>query len=186
MSRRRTSPQRPAAAEPAPARAEQVVAAGADETTRRGLLGRLALILGVLAGAELAWIVGSFFAPRGRRSAAAGRLVTAGAVADFAPGSVTAFPEGRFYLVRLPEGGFLAVHATCTHLGCTVPWDEAVHRFVCPCHASVFDIRGEVLGPPAPRALDLFPVRIENDLVKVDVTSPRRRSRFEPSQVVSG
>lgn len=186
MSRRRASPHRPAAAEQEALRAEQAPAAGANETTRRGLLGRLAVVLGVLAGAELAWIVGSFFKPRGSRPEAASRLVTAGAVSDFAPGSVTAFPEGRFYLVRLPEDGFLAVHATCTHLGCTVPWDEATGRFVCPCHASAFDIRGEVLGPPAPRPLDLFPVRIENDLVRVDVTSPQRRSRFEPSQVVSG
>jgi cytochrome b6-f complex iron-sulfur subunit len=64
-----------------------------------------------------------------------------------------------------------------------VPWDEAAGRFACPCHASVFDLRGAVLAPPAPRPLDLFPVRIENGIVKVDVTSPIRRASFEPSQV---
>jgi cytochrome b6-f complex iron-sulfur subunit len=153
--------------------------------TRRGLLTRLAVALGALATAELAWIVASFLKPRGRAAAAGDWLITAGNTRDFAPGSVTAFPQGRFYLVCLPEGGFLAVHATCTHLGCTVPWDAQTRRFVCPCHASVFDIRGDVLGPPAPRALDLFPVRIENDVVKVDIRRPQRRSRFDPSQAVT-
>jgi cytochrome b6-f complex iron-sulfur subunit len=158
---------------------------GPDNSTRRGLLTRLAVALGALAVAELAWIVASFLKPRGRAAASADWLVTAGAASDFEPGSVTAFPHGRFYLARLPEGGFLALHATCTHLGCTVPWDQQARRFACPCHASLFDIRGDVLGPPAPRALDLFPVRIENGVVKGDTRRPQRRSRFEPSQAVS-
>jgi cytochrome b6-f complex iron-sulfur subunit len=173
----------------APARVSAPAPAGSpaesSDGTRRGLLARLAIALGALAAVELAWIVASFLKPRGRVAAAGDWLITAGAVGDFEPGSVTAFPQGRFYLVRLPEGGFLAAHATCTHLGCTVPWDEQHRRFACPCHASAFDIRGDVLNPPAPRALDLFSVRIENDVVKVDVRRPQRRSRFEPSQAVT-
>ena len=48
-----------------------------------------------------------------------------------------------------------------------VPWEAPQNQFVCPCHASAFDARGDVLNPPAPRALDLFPVIIEAGLVKV-------------------
>jgi cytochrome b6-f complex iron-sulfur subunit len=96
---------------------------------------------------------------------------------------VTAFREGKFYLVRLDDGGFLALHRTCTHLGCTVPWIADDGRFTCPCHASSFDIRGDVTSPPAPRALDLFPVRIENGVVKVVADRPIRRHSFEQSQV---
>jgi len=159
--------------------------APAGAASRRSLLARLAALLGIAAAGELAWIVASFLKPRSREAPDDDWLVTAGGVAEFAPGSVTAFPQGRFYLVRLPEGSFLALHATCTHLGCTVPWDETARRFACPCHASLFDIRGDVLAPPAPRALDLFPVRVENDVVKVDVRQPVRRQRFEPSQAVT-
>ena len=108
--------------------------------------------------------------------------MVAGPVERFAPGSVTAFPAGRFYLSRLADGGFLALSRTCTHLGCTVPWLEDEQRFACPCHASVFDITGEVLGPPADRALDLYPVRIENGIVKVDTTARIRRRTFEAAQ----
>ena len=189
MSKRTSGRHGPGRDATAPARAAAPVAtaaaSGSADATRRSLLARLAIALGALALVELAWIVASFLKPRGRATANGDWLITAGSAGDFEPGSVTAFPQGRFYLVRLTEGGFLALHATCTHLGCTVPWDEQNRRFACPCHASAFDLRGDVLSPPAPRALDLFPVRIENDVVKVDIRRPQRRSRFEPSQAVT-
>ena len=47
-------------------------------------------------------------------------------------GTVSAFPAGQFYLVRLKDGGFLALHRECTHLGCTVPWVAERARFACP------------------------------------------------------
>ena len=63
-----------------------------------------------------------------------------------------------------------------------VPWIPDEERFACPCHASAFDIRGDVLSAPAPRALDLFPVRVENGIVKVDTTRLIRRSSYQPDQ----
>jgi cytochrome b6-f complex iron-sulfur subunit len=152
---------------------------------RRFLIG-LWIGLGVVALAELFWIVSSFLRPGRQRMVRqpVGKVLVAGPVERFDPGTVTAFREGKFYLVRLDDGGFLALHRQCTHLGCTVPWVADQERFACPCHASVFDVRGEVLSPPAPRPLDLFPVRIENGIVKVDTTVPVKRATFESSQVV--
>lgn len=155
-------------------------------TGRRSFLKLAWLGVGVAALGEAAWIVASFLRPRPKAAKDAPSLVVAGPTEAFAPGSVTAFPAGRFYVVRLADGGFLALHRQCTHLGCSVPWDEASGRFACPCHASVFDLRGDVLAPPAPRPLDLFAVRIENGIVKVDVSAPIRRSAFDASQVVKG
>jgi cytochrome b6-f complex iron-sulfur subunit len=151
---------------------------------RRSLLRFAWLGLGAAALGEAAWIVASFLRPRRQEPSNAASLVVAGPEEIFAPGSVTAFPAGRFYLVRLQDGGFLALSRQCTHLGCSVPWDEAAGRFACPCHASSFDLRGDVLAPPAPRPLDLFAVRIENGIVKVDVAAPIRRTAFDSSQVV--
>ena len=150
---------------------------------RRSFLRLAWLGLGVAALGEGIWIVASFLKPRAKAPESASGLVVAGPAEGFAPGSVTAFQAGRFYLVRLDDGGFLALSRQCTHLGCSVPWDEAAGRFACPCHASVFDLRGVVLQPPAPRPLDLFALRIENGIVKVDVSAPIRRSSFETSQV---
>jgi cytochrome b6-f complex iron-sulfur subunit len=155
---------------------------GNGSPTRRRFLAGLAGLLGLVALAEVLWIALAFMKPRKRRRGAIG-MVVAGPVERFAPGSVTAFPEGRFYLARLKDGGFLALDRTCTHLGCTVPWVASQERFVCPCHASAFDIRGDVLSPPAPRALDLLPVRIENGIVKVETGRPIRRQRFRRDQV---
>jgi cytochrome b6-f complex iron-sulfur subunit len=154
-------------------------------STRRGFVGRLWLWLGGLAVLEGFWITGAILRPRLRKMASDdAAVVVAGRVERFEAGSVTAFPAGRFYLSRLSDGGFLALSRRCTHLGCTVPWVGEEGRFVCPCHASSFDLRGEVLSPPAPRALDLHPVRIENGVVKVDTATTVTRAGFEPSQAV--
>ena len=134
---------------------------------------------------QFLWIGFDLMKPRKRRrgNKADQEIHVAGPVERFEPGSVTAFPEGRFYLSRLPDGGFLALGRTCTHLGCTVPWVEKDQWFACPCHASVFDITGEVLSPPADRALDMYAVRIENGIVKVDLSQAIRRQKFETAQV---
>lgn len=152
--------------------------------TRRSFLGRIWLWLGGLALVEGAWISTAILRPR-RPQADAEReeIVVAGPVDRFEVGSVTAFPAGKFYLTRSEDGGFLALSRRCTHLGCTVPWVAGEERFVCPCHASSFDLHGDVLSPPAPRALDLHPVRIENGVVKVDTGTTVTRTSYSPSQV---
>jgi len=154
----------------------------AEGQPRRRFVIRLWALLGGAAFGELAWITGSFLRPRPRDPSAAS-LFVAGPVDRFEPGSVTAFPAGRFYVVRLKDGGFMALHRECTHLGCTVPWDAAKRRFACPCHASAFDITGLVLNPPAPRPLDFYAIRIENGVVKVDTRQRLQRTVFDPSQV---
>jgi cytochrome b6-f complex iron-sulfur subunit len=136
--------------------------------SRRSFLWKLSLWIGGLALAEYAVIAADFLRPRAARRDDDGAIVVAGPEGQFEPDSVTAFPRGKFYLARLQDGSFLALSRECTHLGCTVPWIADEKRFVCPCHASAFDIAGRVLSPPAPRALDRHPVRIENGIVKVD------------------
>jgi cytochrome b6-f complex iron-sulfur subunit len=159
---------------------------GQKRDSRRSFLTKLWLALGLAALAEFIAVGFAFLRP-GKPDAHqenADAVVIAGAVNTFAPDSVTAFVRGRFYLARLADGGFLALSRKCTHLGCTVPWVEKEKRFACPCHASAFDITGKVISPPAPRALDIYPVNIENDIVNVDTSRTIKRSEFKPDQVV--
>jgi cytochrome b6-f complex iron-sulfur subunit len=114
----------------------------------------------------------------------AGTIIEGGQVDKFPLNSVTAFVRGKFYLARLGDGGFLALSRKCTHLGCTVPWVSEKNKFECPCHGSSFDIRGEVITQPAPRALDLYQVFIENNVVKVDTNKLIKRGLFRAEQVV--
>jgi cytochrome b6-f complex iron-sulfur subunit len=154
--------------------------------SRRRFLNILWTALGLAALAELLWLVFSFLWPAKPGSSAnqADTFVPAGALTSFQPGTVTAFQKGEFYLVRLEDGGLLALSCKCTHLGCTVPWVEKEKKFLCPCHASAFDITGNVTSSPAARALDTFTVTIENDIVKVETGKRIKRNGFEPKQVV--
>jgi cytochrome b6-f complex iron-sulfur subunit len=158
----------------------------ASKLTRRESIGLGGKILGLVVLAECVGVAALFLWPRKAkpREGGYGGVITAGPVDSFAPGQVTPFAKGQFYLARLADGGFLALSRKCTHLGCTVPWDDKTKRFACPCHASAFDERGAVLSPPAPRPLDLYPIRIENGVVKVDTSTPILRETFDPSQVV--
>jgi cytochrome b6-f complex iron-sulfur subunit len=158
----------------------------ADKLNRRKFLNRVWAGLGIVAAAEAVAFLSGYFSPRKPRYSPTdpGEVFNVGAVDDFEPGTVTAFVRGKFYLARIGNGGFLALSRTCTHLGCTVPWVADEQRFVCPCHASAFDINGDVIEPPAPRAMDLFEVSIENDMVRVDTGRRLKRTAFEASQAV--
>jgi len=155
------------------------------EVSRRGFLNILWTALGLGALAEFLWLAFSFLWPaKPGGESQANTVVRVGSLASFEPGTVTAFQKGEFYLVRLDDGGLIALSCKCTHLGCTVPWVEKEKKFLCPCHASAFDSTGNVISAPAPRALDIFPVSIENNIVKVDTGKRIKRNGFEPKQVV--
>ncbi|MBN2388381.1 MAG: Rieske 2Fe-2S domain-containing protein [Anaerolineales bacterium] len=151
--------------------------------SRRDFLKVAWAFFGGLAALEVGGIFLAYLQPR-LAEGEFGAHLDIGLVDDYPPGTVTHISNGRFYLVRLPDGGFLAVYHRCTHLGCTVPWDPAIQKFVCPCHNSQFDDNGMVENPPAPRPLDLFPVTIENGAVRVDTGTILQRQTFDTAQVV--
>ena len=157
-----------------------------NSSSRRSFLTNLWIFLGIVALAELIAVLFGYFKPRKQTASTteAEAIIIAGPVDKFIPGTVTAFVRGKFYLARLADGGFLALSRTCTHLGCTVPWVASKNKFICPCHSSEFDIMGEVLSPPAPRALDVFEIKIENNIIKVNTGKITKRSAFEVGQIV--
>ena len=155
---------------------------------RRGFLNALWWVLGAVALAEVIGLVVAFLWParRSARNEGVGGMITCGPVADFPVNTVAAFQRGHFYLARLSGGGFMALSRKCTHLGCTVIWDEKKNRFECPCHASAFDLAGDVISKPAPRPLDYHGIVIENGVVRVDTSKRMKRLRFSEDQVTGG
>jgi cytochrome b6-f complex iron-sulfur subunit len=155
----------------------------APNLSRRDFLKLAWAFFGGLAALEVAGIAIAYLQPR-LAEGEFGSIINAGAVEAFPVNSVTHITNGRFYIVRLGDGGFLAVYHRCTHLGCTVPWDANQGKFICPCHSSEFDMQGTVKNPPAPRPLDLFTVSIVDGNVQVDTGTPIQRQTYENAQVV--
>lgn len=155
-----------------------------NPVSRRSFLNKVWIGIGAIAGIEVLGISINFLLHASKeKDKDLSSFVTAGKVDDFKLNSVTPFRSGRFYLSRLSDGGFLAMSLKCTHLGCSVGWKESENRFICPCHSSSFEINGNVISPPAPSALDLLPILIENGIVKVNPKKPLKRKRFSKSQV---
>jgi len=73
----------------------------------------------------------------------------------------TRTPAGRNVFVFRREEGFCAISAVCTHLGCIVFRDP--RGFVCPCHGSIFDPNGGVIGGPAPASLKWYALSVAPD-----------------------
>ena len=73
-----------------------------------------------------------------------------------APGEATwAEVNGQTVGAYKPETGpVCVVSLTCTHLGCTVKWNEAETSWDCPCHGSRFAPDGTVLTGPAVTPLE--------------------------------
>ena len=69
-------------------------------------------------------------------------------------------------VINTSSKGFLAFSKVCTHLGCLVKYDSERQVFICPCHAGIFDLEGNVISGPPPKPLPRFSVRVEgNNLV---------------------
>jgi cytochrome b6-f complex iron-sulfur subunit len=156
----------------------------AEGITRRDFFSMAWKGLGIIASLEtLGIITGFFFSGKSSRVSPPKQLLEAGPVEAFGLNTVTPFASGRFFLARQSDGGFIAISLRCTHLGCSITWEKTRQRFICPCHSSAFDSHGDVINPPAPRALDYYPVQIENGLVKVDIGTLKERNSFKRDQL---
>ena len=63
-------------------------------------------------------------------------------------GKIVSSGDRKFAAARI-NGELRLCDPTCTHMGCTVAWNDAEKSWDCPCHGSRFDTRGEVLNGPA-------------------------------------
>ncbi len=77
-----------------------------------------------------------------------------------------AYAASAVLVMRTTEG-LQAFSLVCTHLGCTVEWQEAKQEFHCPCHDGEYDQFGQVISGPPPAPLESVAVRIQGDAVIV-------------------
>jgi cytochrome b6-f complex iron-sulfur subunit len=162
----------------------QTERAAPERSTRRDFLSKLWKILGLAALAETAFFTVSMLRPGKKELKDTSLLLkVAGSVDDFQKNTVTPDRVNKYFLIRAEDGGFLALSIICSHLGCSVLWDDPKKQFICPCHSSAFDRLGNVINSPAPRALDYYPVIIEEGKVKIDLSQKKKRNKFDKTQV---
>ena len=146
-----------------------------ESVARRGFLawatGGIAALIGVILAIPL---VGYILSPAFKRRESP--WVQVGNVDELRPGE----PEELEYVstiedgwrkstakrivwgVKEPQGSVVVFSPICPHLGCGFRWDSGERKFKCPCHGSMFDVTGKVVGGPAPRPLDKLPSKTEN------------------------
>ena len=66
-------------------------------------------------------------------------------------------------VVRSAEGEIRAFSAVCTHLDCTVQFKGDTAQHWCACHNGTYDLGGNVVSGPPPRALEKFVVNLRGD-----------------------
>ena len=79
--------------------------------------------------------------------------------------------KGKSIALFNVDGQFFALDNTCTHRGGPLAEGEiSGHEVTCPWHGATFNIQtGEVVGPPAQRAVARYAVRVTGTDVEVEV-----------------
>lgn len=82
-------------------------------------------------------------------------------------GKIFKFGAKPGIIVRKADGNFIALSATCTHLGCIVQYRPELGHIWCACHNGHFDLSGKVLSGPPPSPLQEFKVKVMGDEIYV-------------------
>jgi nitrite reductase/ring-hydroxylating ferredoxin subunit len=100
------------------------------------------------------------------------QFIKVASTADLAPGEVRCVEVmgTKIALFNL-DGSFYAIDDTCTHRGGPLSEGEVSGEEVtCPWHGAIYNIKtGAALGPPAPRGVRAYAIRIQGADVEVEV-----------------
>ncbi len=88
--------------------------------------------------------------------------VQAAQLGELAPNSFKIFRFGNSpgILINTGSGELKAFTAICTHLACTVRYDNETQTIHCPCHNGRFDLAGNVLSGPPPAPLEEYEIKV--------------------------
>jgi cytochrome b6-f complex iron-sulfur subunit len=131
-----------------------------------GLLGfcGLATVVGVATP-----IVAYLWPPEEGGGASETRVAVA-STADLPPGQGGVFSVANkpVIVIHTPDNDYVALSATCTHLGCILFWDVERQTIACPCHEAYFNTTGAVISGPPPAPLEPYRVQVEGDQIYVE------------------
>jgi len=120
-----------------------------------------------LLGAALYPVARYLYPPRGMEASVSSAV--AAKVGELATNTAKIFRFGNRpgILVNTPRGELRAFSAVCTHLHCTVQYDQDDSLIWCACHNGKFDLNGQVISGPPPRPLEAYQVNISGEQIVV-------------------
>ncbi len=97
---------------------------------------------------------------------------SAGKVQDLKPnsGKIVKFGSRPVLLIRVSDTEWKAFSAICTHLNCTVQFQQSSHQIWCACHNGFYNLNGQVVSGLPPRPLDEYTVHIRGEEVVISRT----------------
>lgn len=133
---------------------------------RRNFLRSLLVFLGSIAFVSFAYPLVRFLEPPGAGAKAVKVTIKKG---DIPPGSAKdiVINNTPAIVINIPDKGFIALSKVCTHLGCLVDYDSSKRRLVCPCHAGVYSLEGNVLSGPPPKPLLKYAVKVQGEDIEI-------------------
>lgn len=158
-----------------------------DLSSNEEELGRrkfLAGIIGVVAG-TVGLVVGlpaiGFIVSPGLKQQGKAEWITLGPLSSLTIDVPAGFPYSRTiqdgwvestqtgvaYAVTYDGVNVTVFSDVCTHLSCSVTWQDGKSAFVCPCHDGMFDVYGQVIAGPPPRPLYQFVSKVENGQIQI-------------------
>jgi quinol---cytochrome c reductase iron-sulfur subunit, bacillus type len=164
---------------------QNVVHPHGEAPTRRAFHLIVINLLGALIGLALAipTLVYLLVPPKSRKSAGwldAGDIsaITAGTPIELSfqktrvDGWRLVTEKKTAWVVKGTDNKITAFGPQCTHLGCAYHFEASKSQFLCPCHTSFFSIDGKVISGPAPRPLDQYVTKIENNRLQIGELKP--------------
>jgi Rieske Fe-S protein len=80
-------------------------------------------------------------------------------------GKIVKFGSRPALLIRLGDTEWRAFSAVCSHLNCTVQFQDATRLIWCACHNGLYDLNGKVISGPPPRPLEEYTVHVRGEEV---------------------
>jgi cytochrome b6-f complex iron-sulfur subunit len=133
---------------------------------RRRFLKSLLTVLGTTLFAAFIYPLVRFLTPpsgeaEGKKVVIKRSEIPAGSAKDIVVNNIPSI------IINTPDKGFIVLSKICTHLGCLVEYDKNKSRLLCPCHAGVYSLDGNVVSGPPPKPLRKFPVKVEGEEILI-------------------
>jgi len=134
---------------------------------RRSFLGLILAVLGSTAIGSFAYPLIRFLAPpeakiKAERLTLKKDNIKSGEAKDIVFGNTPAI------VINRPGKGYIALSKVCTHLGCLVKYDKDKKQLICPCHAGVYNLEGQVVSGPPPKPLPELTLKVVGGIIVIE------------------